>query len=179
MAPDTITTENDKPVDDKKKTIPELSYETKILTERIAKMEPGELITYDQFTATCGRDVRSVAASTLQSALHRALSQHDIVCECVRTVGYRRLVGNDLVKAQAAGTKRIHNEARRRVRKLKTAKYDDLDQTGKVSMNALLSAYGMISHTTKGKSISMIESKIKDATEPLPIGRTMELFQGK
>ena len=169
----------EQPNGEKKKTIPEASFETKALTERIRIMEPGELVSYEQFTKACGRDVRTVAMSSLQSAIRRALSLHEVCCECVRTVGYRRLVGNSLIEAQSAGTRRIHNEAMRRVKKLRTAVYDDLDAGNKNRMNALLSTYGMISHTTKTKSISLIENKMADMNKPLPIGQTMELFQGK
>ena len=179
MATDSIITIDEKPGNHEKKTIPELSFETGVLTERIGRMTPGELVEYDEFSKICGRNVRTVAASSMQSARRRAITIHEVCCECVRTVGYRRLIGNDLVSAQSAGTKRIHNEAKRRVKKLKIVRFDELDATSKNTMNALLSVYGVISHATKTKSFAMLENKIADSAEPLPIGRTMELFQGK
>ncbi len=165
---------------EKKKTIPEVSYETVALTEALAKLEPGELIHYTKLSAVCGRDVRTIARTNMYSAINRAVRDHNIVVECVRTEGYRRVDGGELLNAQSSGIKRIRAESRRRTRRLGCTDWNKLTQEEKGRLNAQLSIYGVVRHITTTQKTKLLAAEMSHSeAKPLPIGRTMEFFQGK
>ena len=162
---------------DRRPVIPSISADAQILAAMLAKLEPGELLTYDAASAAIGRCVRTVARGILQTAIRRALRDHGIVVECVFNAGYRRVVGDALVKSQRAGADRIRGEARRRAEKLGKLDFSAVDNATRLDAAAQLSLYGVVAHLSTEKGIQRIAAASEKAEAGrLAIGSTLKLF---
>ncbi len=160
-----------------KQVIPAISNDALILVGMFRAMQVGQILTYEEMTKAIGRDVTTSGRGVMNTAINRVLKDENIVVECVRLVGFKRLDGKELIDAQRAGVQRIRGEAKRRSEKLSKLDLGKLDQTGLVEAYALQSMYGVMSHVATGRGVKKLESAVQKAdSKLLPIGKTLALF---
>lgn len=161
------------------KTIPELSVDTRLLYQRILKLNPDETISYAELSAVIGRDVTGSARSNLFSARNKALRE-GINTEAVTKVGIKRLTDT-----QTVGTTdgRVRDHIRRvtgkAVKKLATVDFNNLSNPDKVKHNTAVSHLGALRAFAADKIAPRIERKVKESNgEQLAIVHTLQAFEG-
>lgn len=156
----------------------QLSIETRLLYPRVAKMEAGETVLYNEFTSLIGSDVqRGGGYSALWSAREIALRDNDIVTKAIPNVGIKRLTDAEIANSGGETFARQRRLARRFVRKTATVDYANLSDTDKAALNAARSAQAVISLFAKPRTLDRITAA-NAVTGELPIARTLELFRG-
>lgn len=159
------------------KSIPELSVDTRLLYQRLIKLQPGEAVTYDELSALIGADVRVKRRSNLYSAMRKALSDH-VVCSAVIKYGIKRLQDDEIAGLGDGVVDRIHGAAGRAVKKLScVSDFDALSNDNKVKHNAAMSMVGAIALATKPSRVEKVTAAVRTAQSQLPVAKTLELFK--
>lgn len=154
----------------------EASSDARFLTQALAKVEPGQLVTYVELSAAIGRDVRTHAGAQLQTAIRTQLAEGRVF-EAIAGSGYRLLTSGEIVKTQAAkGFQRIGRMARRTAKKVGAAKFEELTNSEKVAHNAQLSMLGALGHLSKPRALETLEKHVTQNSAELPIGDTLKLM---
>jgi hypothetical protein len=159
------------------RSIPELSIDTKLLVDRLAKVQPGETITNEQLSEVIGRDVRNGAYSCLYSARAIVQRDHQVVFGTVRGVGLKRLGNTEIVNSGRGDLDRVRRTMRRAAKKMTAVDYDALPNSERIMHNAYLSTFSALAHATKGSSVKKVASQVEQSKEQLPLAATLEAFK--
>lgn len=160
-----------------KKSIPELSVDSKLLYERLKKAGIGETVTYAELSGIVGRDVANGGRGTMMTARRLCQAEHQMVFGTVRKVGLKRLSDQEIVDTGEAVTKHIRKTARRGARRIACANYQALANDAKVRHNAQISLLGAIVALSKPSSIKRLEKSVAKEHEQLPVAKTLEVFR--
>ena len=159
-----------------KKSIVEISYESKLLYERLKTLEVNGFVSYADLSELIGRNVQQYR-SHLTTAIRKCLSADSIVIEAVRNEGVKRLADGDILKIPKRVRDHIRKGCRRGIKKISTVNYDTLTREQQVSHNAEWSILGTLVHCTTSRIHKKIEAKVEEAQKRLPIGKTLEIFK--
>ena len=167
----------------KRKTIGEMSGDTRILINYITKRmikDGEESISYaDLCSAIGGRDVQNDARGILATARKHVEDENNILIETVSTVGIKK--SKQYVGVLAFATKqvrRLSGKAVRRVAHAVADKYADLSNEEKIGIGAYMSGLAAIRLCGEAKNIRKIEGRLKEtSTKELPTAETLRLFE--
>ena len=156
------------------------SIETRLLYQRIRKMQVGDVVSYGELSSILGADVRLTGRSALYSARQIAERDDTIVTEAVPNVGIKRLSDSENILSAGAVFTKIRRAANRGVSRLTALQnFDALSDTEKTLHNASVSALAVVKMMAKPKSVERIAGAVNTTnTGQLPIARTLELFRG-
>lgn len=163
-------------VEQKRKAIPELSYESAILYGRLKTLKPDEFISYKELSDLIGRDVQKYRGP-LTTAIRKCLTQDHIVIGSVRCEGVKRLPDGAVVRAQRKAITHIGTTARVAMRKLGAVEYASLTKPEQLEHNTLGSVLGTQAYFAKEPQIKKIQQKVEEASVRLPVGKTLDIFK--
>lgn len=163
-----------------KRSIQELSIDSKLLYERLLKLAVGEEVTYAELSLLIGRSVRAdgPAYSNLQTARRMLKRENRIVIGTVRATGVVRLDDCGASKTGQAAIRTINRAARRGVETLSCVEFDNLPPEEKTRHLAASAALGVTYLCTKQSSVKKIETATGGGQQTLSIANTLELFKG-
>lgn len=159
-----------------KKTIFEMSIDTRTVYDRLKTAEIDEMVSFKALSELLGRKVAG-DCSNLQSALHR-LEGEGVAFANVRGVGYQRM--NDISVVNTAETSRegLRKKAKRAIKRLTCVnKFDALPNDYKVKHNAALSGFGAIAAIMSPGRVKALEQDVAKAGAQLPLAKTLEAFK--
>lgn len=156
----------------------ELSIDTRVLVDFLAKADVGQTVTYTDLSRVLGSVVNG-ATPCLHSALRHLERSKDMVFGNVRGVGYQLLSDAQIVQTGEHESQRIMRHAKRAGKRLTKVKdFDGLSEADRVAHNARLSLFGAIAAISKGSSYKKLAAAVEaGGTKELPIGRTLEVFR--
>lgn len=157
------------------RTIPELSIDAQAIERRLDAVNPGETVTYAELSRLVGRDVQK-DRGPLQTAMRR-LTANQKVFSAVRGEGVKRLTDAEILGLSPAALASMSGKARRTAKKLAAVDYAALDQQQQAAHNAALSVFAVVSHMARPASMKLLEARVAETHEALPIGRTLEAFK--
>ncbi|MHB8285474.1 MAG: hypothetical protein ACYDD1_12450 [Caulobacteraceae bacterium] len=150
----------------------EISADTRLLLQRLLKVEPGEAITFGDLSLAIGRKVEG-ADGHLQSARRMAERDHCAVFSSIIGKGYQRLLPAQVVAAAEHGLHKIKRAAKREGNRLATVDPLVLDQTNRDLMNARMSGLAIIVHVTRPPTIEKLTGAVRAHGEKLAISQTL------
>ncbi|TGU44645.1 hypothetical protein EN788_22275 [Mesorhizobium sp. M2D.F.Ca.ET.145.01.1.1] len=161
---------------EEKKTLFEMSIDTRMLYDRLKKAVTGEVISFTQMSEELGRPIAG-DCSNLQSALHR-LEGEGIAFANVRGSGYQRMNDIEVVNSAETAREGIRKKARRAIKRLTCVqKFDALPNELKVKHNAALSGFGAIASIMSPGRVKSLEEQVAKAGAQLPLAKTLEAFK--
>lgn len=159
-----------------KKTLFEMSIDTRMLYDRLKKAEIGEAVTFKQMGEILGRSVDG-SCSNLQSALHR-LEGEGVAFANVRGEGYQRMNDIEVVNSAEHSREGIRKKAKRAIKRLTCVQvFDALPNDLKVKHNAALSGFGAIASIMSPGRVKALEEQVAKAGAQLPLAKTLEAFK--
>ena len=165
---------------DNRKSICEITPDTRLLYQRLCKLEPDESISYATLSELIGRDVQGLASHNLVSARHMAERDNAIVTDAIFGEGIKRLTDQSIVLN--VGQRVLHRTrrmAKRAVRKLTKVNFDALPPELKIKQNAEVSQLSAIAAFSTMTVTNRIEHKVESSSpQPLAIQKTLEAFKG-
>lgn len=163
------------------KSIPELSSDTRVIASRLCKLEPGQVISYDELNTLIAGNVRNGKAHNLHSARRVISREHGIATGTVRGVGVKRLMPGELPSIGDEACQRARRTARRGVKRLiEAASKTTMDQTTSTMLHARVSLLGAIAHAGSTSGIKRVEQELANTKSgELPVSRTLALFAAK
>ena len=163
-----------------KKTIPELSIDSRTIYDRLAKIEIDEFIEYSELSGLVGRDVQQEARGNLTTARNIARRTKGAVFGVVMNEGLKRLKDEEIVGIGMKSVRSIGRASRRAIKKLICVKdFNGMSTDVQTKHNTMLSILGVMNVMARPKKIEAIEGKIATTQKRLSIGKTMEFFSGK
>jgi hypothetical protein len=160
-----------------KKTINELSIDSKVLFEALSEVEPGAICPYAALSDRIGRDVQREARGNLDTAVRLMRNEQGVVFDTVRGVGLKRLhlEGWDGIGQRAIVS--IRNAGRRAVTKLNLAPLGDLDREQKTRVLAASSVLETVRHFSKPAQVQKLDRRVEADGKPLPVGKVLEVMR--
>lgn len=157
------------------KVIPQISLESQLLIDRLAKVAEGEIITYEELSKIAGRDVQHVARSCLMTARKRLFNEQAIYFSPVFGVGLKRCTDADKVDCGAAQSTKVRRAAKKGMKVcLSVQNFDKLNQEQKTRHNVHVSLLGAIAASMTTSKIKALTSKVEAAKDKLPLTKTLE-----
>lgn len=156
-----------------------MSVDTRLLYDRLVKLQVGEHITYKELSALVARDVQGKARGALNSARYRAERDQRVVTVPIRGVGLQRLDGIGIVGRGQQRIERVRRGARRARKGLEPVDYLDLSPYDKIRHNALMSVAGAVESMTLRRGVKRIEETVEKAGRILPLAETIRHFSGQ
>jgi hypothetical protein len=136
-----------------KKTIPEVSEETKILVSVLREAKTGETVSYKKLSAAINRDVQREAYGLLSSARKIVQREDRTVFVPVLNEGLRNATDQIILDIESGGVRRIRRCARRVIRAGACLKdYVALSADEKVKHNVALTQLALASRATQGRT---------------------------
>lgn len=163
-----------------RKTIQELSIDSRTLYDRLAKMEIGEFIPYSELTMLIGRDIQNDARGNLDTARNMARRDNRMVFGVVMNEGLKRLADEEIVGVGMQAVKSIGKASLRAMKKLVCVReFDKMKPETQVKHNTMLSVLGVMNAMSKPKRVLQIEDRVAKVQKRLPIAETIEAFGAK
>lgn len=161
-----------------KRSIAEVSLETRLVIDRLGKAKPDEVVSYTELSALVGRDIRYAGRVNLDTA-RRYWEREGRCFGVVRTVGVKWLPDVELPGEGPRAATRMRRIARRALRKLTCFEsFDELPVDAQRQVIAYQSTFGAVELVTKVSSTKKLEAKIGETMECLPATKTLSLFAG-
>ena len=162
-----------------KPTLIEASIESQRIEQRLATVEVGEFVSYDDLSEIGQKDVRTNGRGNLETAKNRLRRDKQMVFDTVRGEGVRRANDAEIVAGCNRNINTIRNASRRGAKRIACANYETLTATEKVQHNTMASQFGALYSLTSQASRKTIETKVKAANATLPPPETLKAFIGK
>lgn len=154
-----------------------LSLETKIVFDRIVKLETNELVTYEELERITGKEIRQLRGA-LGTARRRARREHRMVFGTVRKEGLRRLDDDGIVDRSLSTLSRLGKVVREGAKDMRCVEYGSLTDAGKAGYNARMSVLGAVGMMTSAPSLKRVEAGSVKAQRALDLSETLRLFGG-
>jgi len=165
---------------EKKRSIGELSNDTKLLYMRLKATTEGEIISYEDLAQTIGgRRIQAgdkQAYGNLQSAIRKCLHQDSIVFEAIPNIGIKRLGDASIVNSSQSLYDKIHRVTSKIRKKLACVRdFNAMTNEQKIAHHTAMSLSGMLSEATKARNIVKFEKNMADKLRLLSITETIKL----
>lgn len=165
-----------------KRSVPALRAETEILCNRIAKLEPGELLTYAEMSKLIAQDVQGVARGVLTSARNKAANDFDVVTVTVIKEGIRRAMGADygsIVSSALEHTRRKTRRALKHSLKMPQEEYDGMPHEKQVDLNLKRTTASTLLHFSSPKVEKQLGAAVSVKNSRLAIGDVLKIATGE
>lgn len=162
-----------------KKSIAEISIDSHAIYKRLIKLNPGEMIGYNELSSVIGRDFQKYGRGNYETACKIALRDDKMVFVSVRDEGIKRLENEAIPGTIGTGSiSKIRRLSKRSAKKIMATDYENLTNAGKISHGMGLSVLGAFLQMTKPKSIAIIEDAVKiDDLNKLTFAKTLDQFK--
>jgi hypothetical protein len=157
--------------------VSQYGVEVSLIAERLASISPGESVSYTELTTLAGVDVLR-HRNVLSSARRSLQRDKQVVFEAQHGYGLRRLQNEEIAQTGIARVKAIGRSARRGIKTLSCAQYDNLSSAGKTTHTVGMSLLNMIQHSAAEKSVKAVTNGAVN-TQVLPLEQTLRSLMGK
>jgi len=152
---------------EKRRTIPGLAHDTKLIIERLRKVSPGEEILYAEINTVVGRNVQNGARANLSSARRVVEREHQIVFGVVFGKGLRRLLNHEIPYVADQALARVGRLARRSGRTIDAVDFESLTENDRVAHNARKGVLAVLAHGARAATVKRIEGAVANASGKL------------
>jgi hypothetical protein len=150
----------------------QLSEDARLLTQRLLKAKPSELLPYSELSKVIGKSIDE-ARGALQTARRAALRQEGFVFGVERGVGIHRLNDEEIVAASVEQRKFIRNKAGRAAKQLNAANYAVLSASKQLMATATMSIFLAIRSHVSDRSVQALQV-LGGSSKSLPIKETLQ-----
>lgn len=152
-----------------------LAIETQIVLERMAKMNPGEVVSYSELSSLASCDVQK-RRNVITTSTNKLLAEQGKVFVAEHGKGVRLLTNEEIPSLGAKEIGRISKISKRVARKMATVDYDALSEQAKLHHNTHLTILTLMQRASTQKSLKTVEDAVVKRTNALPLGETLKLF---
>jgi hypothetical protein len=160
-----------------KRTIGEMSVDTRLLLQELLKAEIGATLTYDDLHKVIGRDVRSGGGYAALTSARRAAQRERIVFGTISKIGIKRLDALEITKNVAGRVHGISKRVRNAIRLQDCAEFDQLPQPAKTQFNTNLSQLQVLAHISSVPTTKKLENKIAELGKSIPLAKMLQEFK--
>jgi len=161
-----------------KKSIREASADARLLYQRLAKMNVGDFISYQDLGEIIGRNVQQEGRGFLNTARLMAEREDGKTFGVIINEGLKCLNSGEIINTAAFSIGHIKRTSRRSMKRIACiTDLSTLPNDEKIRLNTYASILGVMSVMAKGSSIKKIEARVQETQEQLPYVKTLEAFK--
>lgn len=163
---------------EQKKTIREVTVESRLLYQRLQKMEVGELITYSELSNIIGRDVQDNGRGSLNTARRMCEREDQKTFGVITNEGLKCLNGSEVISTAEYTAGHIKRTSRRALKRLNCV--GDMNQLSNdeiIKMNTYASLMGAFVVMGKESNVKKLSSAVEKTQDQLPYTKTLEAFK--
>jgi len=158
------------------------SHDTDVLVNMLSKLDPGDVITYDELSKVIGRDVREGTARGALLSARRVLlkEQQKLIEVCERGVSLKCCVPQDVVQTLAS---RRHHE-KRHIRKsvaiscsISKEQYEGLSPEMRTNLNLERTFCALQCSMHETKQVEALRAKCESASNPPALAVSFNLLK--
>lgn len=159
------------------KPIAQISVDAQILAKHLASVPEGVLVKYETLNELIKADVQNGARNILQTARRVVQREENIVFECVKNEGIKRLHPAEIISTGKATIVKIRKTAKRGASKLACADFDRLTKEEKSEFLASTSILGAIHVCAKDRQLKAVTEAVEKQQDKLSFNATLALFK--
>jgi hypothetical protein len=141
--------------------------ETRLLYQRLMRLDVGETVTYGDLSRVAGVDVRLDGRPRLGSAFRMCAREGHII-KTVWGVGVKRLSDDEILDLAPKNIRKMGRLAKRAQREVSHVDYDGLADDKKVEFNVTMSQLAVMQMLAKPKVRGQIEAEVTRRAQELP-----------
>ena len=157
--------------------IKEMAPETRIVIDRLKRMQIGDVVTYGELSAACGKPV-SGQTFNLATARRFLVKHNHMVFEAIRNVGLRRLDDTELAtSASDKFVEKSRRHAKRSAQKMACIEdYSRLSPAAQLAHTIKISFFGAIAYMARKGQLEKASQAVAGRSGELPISETLKAF---
>lgn len=160
------------------KIIKESSIDTKLLYQRLAKMEIGDFVSYEELNLIIGRNVQKEGRNYLNTARRIVERNDQKVFGVIISEGLKCLNTPEIINTAASSIDRIRHASRRSIKKFECiSDLESLPNDEKIRLNTYASTLGAINQFSTAKSVKKIQNIVKEVQEQIPFMKMLDIFK--
>ena len=154
-----------------------LSIDTQTLVGILEKAAVGDVVPYHTLTEAIRKDVTTEARGSMDSARRVLMRDKQIVFDCIRGVGLKRLSDCEITETSATFIKQARRKATKGLNTLGCADYQNLNQEQRNQHNVGAAILGVMKLAGASNSINKIKSLSLSKNEPPRIEDVLGAFK--
>jgi alkylated DNA nucleotide flippase Atl1 len=157
--------------------IKEMAPETRIVIDRLKRMQIGDVVTYGELSAACGKPV-SGQTFNLATARRFLVKHNHMVFEAIRNVGLKRLDDTELAtSASDKFVEKSRRHAKRSAQKMACVEdYSRLSPAAQIAHTIKISFFGAIAYMARKGQLEKASRAVAGRSGELPISETLKAF---
>lgn len=157
--------------------IKEMAPETRIVIDRLKRMQIGDVVTYGELSAACGKPV-SGQTFNLATARRFLVKHNHMVFEAIRNVGLKRLDDTELAtSASDKFVEKSRRHAKRSAQKMACIEdYSRLSPAAQLAHTIKISFFGAIAYMARKGQLEKASQAVAGRSGELPISETLKAF---
>jgi len=157
--------------------IKEMAPETRIVIDRLKRMQIGDVVTYGELSAACGKPV-SGQTFNLATARRFLVKHNHMVFEAIRSVGLKRLDDTELAtSASDKFVEKSRRHAKRSAQKMACVEdYSRLSPAAQIAHTIKISFFGAIAYMARKGQLEKASRAVAGRSGELPISETLKAF---
>ena len=160
-----------------RRTIAEMSIDTRLIMERLDKANIGDVVTYAELSQIIGRNLKTVYHFT--ATARKRLLKEKKYFQAVPGVGFKRCDDSEKVATGGSYLQRSRRACRRGARITTSVDdYDAMSKGDKVRHNAQLSLLLTMQSISTPRKLKAITQRVADTEQKLTIKSTIEAIVG-
>jgi len=159
-----------------RKTSSVINADIHTIESTLRSLGEGSIATYDELSSLIERDVQKEGRFVMNAARDILQRDHNIIFECIRNIGLKRLKNEEIILAGEVSVRRARNTVVRGQKKLNCIDPVTLPQDMIPRFLTALSYTATIAAITHKRVVEHIQRNLTGAKAPLPIEKTLELF---
>jgi len=156
-----------------RRSIPEMSVDTRLLIERLSRVEIGDFVSYKELSEVIGRDVQGAARGNLTTARHRL--------EVDDAIQFGPVVGKGLTRLDALGVmggsdgriRHCNRTMNKEARRLARIDPETVPKEKRPELHIKAAHVQILGHLSKPKTQKKLEAKLA-GSDALPMAKLLE-----
>lgn len=172
---DNLTIANEKDIS---RRLPELSWETSKIYDRLKAADIGEIITYKELSVLINHeDMQNNCRWYLESARRKLQADKQLIFDVVPNKGVRRLDNEGKIDCGDTAIKKVRRAANRGMKKLSCVDIGALTNQKKTELFARMSILGAMKLFSNKKTVKGLEDRVKLQPKFLNYKPNLDLFK--
>lgn len=147
------------------------SPETELLYTLLITRKEGDLLTYQEMAEHLKCEIKDLKRHSIHSAMRRAMREKDMLFECERGEGYRRLRPREGLTLGQTAIDRTRRSAKRAAVKQTKVDYRRLSDHEQTTWNVQMTILRLMARAGGRGARAAIEAKVRE--EPIPLPRAL------
>ena len=159
------------------KVMQEIGIDTKVLYEKLIKLQVGEVVEYKELSALVRRDVQDKKHRHILTTAKKHAQKEGIIFGTIRNVGMKRLNDEEIVGSMESYVRHVRNTSRRKANILTKADYKALSPELKIRHGVYMCILAVANRISQDKQMKKLGDAVGKSQKSLSLAETLDIFK--